>query len=411
MIWYLYRPLVFFIRILFFWVPAIKKRKLFEQKNLSDPLCSSFSQISQKADVCFEFSSEGEFQQVAPIIDDGLQKGLRFELVLFSASVEKAVVELASKHPDQIRYLRYPLVSFSRTHSFTSWVTARTLVLVRYDFFPEFLGWASRPGNRLKIIWVTFKKERVKGRTPSFMKRLFFSRAQSLVFATKLDQEFARNHHWKGSVYDFRMEQIRRRLEKREEKFAKVFPNYSQLQTILSQYPKQRRLIFANCWPSDLILLETIPDDVFILVVPHKLDQEVLTAFEQHLTKLGREHLIMGAQTALPQTSNTIILNMKGVLCELYADFGKSYVGGGFGASIHSILEPLVAGCVQISCGPKHLRSTEFDHGVALGELHELRTAKDFSQWLASRPLEKRKTRLSSIFQHYEQAREDVLSC
>lgn len=243
------------------------------------------------------------------------------------------------------------------------------------------------------------------------MKRLFFSRAQSLVFATKLDQEFARNHHWKGSVYDFRMEQIRRRLEKREEKFAKVFPNYSQLQTILSQYPKQRRLIFANCWPSDLILLETIPDDVFILVVPHKLDQGVLTAFEQHLTKLGREPLIMGAQTALPQTSNTIILNMKGVLCELYADFGKSYVGGGFGASIHSILEPLVAGCEQISCGPKHLRSTEYDHGVALGELHELRTAKDFSQWLASRPLEKRKTRLSSIFQHYEQAREDVLSC
>jgi hypothetical protein len=411
MIWYVYRPLVFIVRSLFFWVPQLRERKTFEMKNLGDTLCTSFASSGLEADVCFEFSSEGEYQQVASIIDDGLGRGLRFELVLFSASVEKIIMDLAAKYPSQIRYLRYPLVSFSHSHSFTTWITAKTLVLVRYDLFPEFLAWASNPRHRLKIIWVTFKKERVKGKSPSFMKKLFLARARDLVFATKLDQDYAKLHQWKGSAYDFRMEQIRRRVEKRDQKFQRVFPNYSRIQEMLLNYPRHRRLIFANCWISDLMLLETLPQDMFVIIVPHKLDQETLNAYEQHLIQIGRQPLIVSAETAINPLSNTIILNMKGVLCELYADFGKSYVGGGFGASIHSILEPLVSGCEQISCGPKHLRSTEFDHGIALGDLHEINSAKDFSRWLTTMPLEKKKTRLSSIFQHYEQAREDVLSC
>ena len=54
-----------------------------------------------------------------------------------------------------------------------------------------------------------------------------------------------------------------------------------------------------------------------------------------------------------------ILINLKGVLCELYKFFAISFVGGGHGVSIHSVMEPYIAGS-RIFCGPKVFRSTEF---------------------------------------------------
>ena len=40
--------------------------------------------------------------------------------------------------------------------------------------------------------------------------------------------------------------------------------------------------------------------------------------------------------------------------------FGHAFVGGGFGVSIHSVMEPFLAKS-KVMCGPKVNRSTEFD--------------------------------------------------
>ena len=49
-----------------------------------------------------------------------------------------------------------------------------------------------------------------------------------------------------------------------------------------------------------------------------------------------------------------------GVLLEAYTFFGTAFVGGGHGRSIHSVLEPFLAGC-NVFCGQKTHRSTEYD--------------------------------------------------
>jgi 3-deoxy-D-manno-octulosonic-acid transferase len=61
-----------------------------------------------------------------------------------------------------------------------------------------------------------------------------------------------------------------------------------------------------------------------------------------------------------------ILINLKGVLCELYSQVGHVYVGGGFGRSVHSVMEPFVAGA-RVYCGPKVYRSTEVEAIQALG--------------------------------------------
>jgi 3-deoxy-D-manno-octulosonic-acid transferase len=55
-----------------------------------------------------------------------------------------------------------------------------------------------------------------------------------------------------------------------------------------------------------------------------------------------------------------IVILIKGILCELYAEFPMAFVGGGFGKSVHSLLEPYLSNSM-VFCGPKVHRSTEAD--------------------------------------------------
>lgn len=410
--WFLYVPLMRLLVLFLFWNSKVEERERFEKKNKFEALAHSFKEKNLNADLCFEFASEGEFQQVAPLIDDALLKGRKIELIFFSPSVEKGVMRLAAQFPEQIRYLRYPFVRvlpFIGRRSFTHWVTAKTLIMVRYDLFPEFLLWSMKKEHTLKIVWMTFKKERSKNKGPSFWKKLFLKEASSLVFAGSPDLETARNFNLTGKVFDFRIEQIRRRVEKREEKFKQLFSLYPEFKTFSEAF--EQRVILGNAWPSDLFLLRDLPKDTLLVIVPHQLSDEMLSLFKDGLDDLGREVFEINNSTTSFAASNTILINKKGILCELYADFPFAYVGGGFEGSIHSVLEPLVAGSEKIACGPFHHRSTEYDVALSLGRILEVNTPEEFKAWMSSVANGRAHDKMNTLVSDYESMREFVISC
>jgi len=403
LLYFFYLPLLRFLGLLVCWLPAYQERLNFEKRNLSDPL----SQKMNDADLCFEFSSEGEYQQVASIIDDALGLGKKVELVFFSPSVEKTMMKLGAKHATQIRYLRYPLLSFYLL-SFSSWISAKHLILVRYDLFLDFLVWAMEPGHKLSMVWVSFKKERIRHKKISWMKKKFLKQSDKIFYASEKDQEQGIKLGLSGDSYDFRMEQIRRRILTRHEKLRHDFFLYSELLQRLEKFPRGKRLIFANVWPSDLFLLKNIPKDFITVVLPHNLTPEILEVFRSEL-KNGVE--LGESSVSLPE-GNIYFLNIKGILCELYSDFGKAYVGGGFETSIHSLLEPLVAGSEHISSGPLHHRSTEFDLAQKMGHVTVVNTPQDFFLWLQ---LEGSRGSLSETLRpflnRYDGCRKEIISC
>ena len=408
LMWLVYFPILTTLKCLLYFVPKVLERMKFEQKNLNEPGSQSFRAQNLAADLCFEFSSEGEFQQVASLIDDALVQGKRLELVFFSPSVEKTIMDLYLRFPSQIRYLRYPILGLS----FSSWITSSHLILVRYDLFPEFLVWSLKKNRKLKFVWVTFKKERVKNKLVSLLKRAFLYRSDYTIFATDLDYEMGKSWARQSGTYDFRIDQIKRRLENKEEKFQRLFPGHHDFKKTLESYPKNKRLILGNAWIHDLFLLKNIPHDVLLVIVPHRLDLENVQAITQFLTSLGRTPSIVTHEQHVFEGNTTFLLNMKGVLCEVYADFGKAYVGGGFGQSVHSLLEPLVAGCEHLSCGPVNHRSTEFDLGQLYGELQEVHTNQEFLAWLKEdNSTYKLHDKLKLQFEAYSRYQKEILSC
>lgn len=410
--WFLYFPLMRILVLFLFWNSKVEERERFEKRNKFESLAHSFKEKDEVADLCFEFSSEGEFQQVAPLIDDALKAGKKIELIFFSPSVEKAVMKLAGQNPLQVRYLRYPFIRifpFMGRRSFTHWVTAKTLIMVRYDLFPEFLLWSMHPEHKLKIVWMTFKKERSKNKGPSFWKKLFVKEASALVLAGAPDLETAKTMNLSGKVFDFRIEQIRRRVSNREEKFRQLFPLYPNFKSHAESF--QNKVILGNAWPSDLFLLRDLPKDTLLVIVPHQLSPEIINLFKDGLDDLGREVFEINDSTKAFESSNTILINKKGILCELYTDFSHSYVGGGFEGSIHSVLEPLVAGSENLSCGPFHHRSTEYDIALSMDRIVEVNTPEEFLNWMTRLSKEPSHDKMKALVSDYESMREFVISC
>jgi hypothetical protein len=151
---------------------------------------------------------------------------------------------------------------------------------------------------------------------------------------------------------------------------------------------------------------------MLVVIVPHQLKPEIFEEMIHKLAITGRSAEMISDMTIKGPFGSTILVNKKGILCELYSDFGMAYVGGGFGVSVHSILEPLVAGSEHISCGPVNHRSTEFDLAQSFGSMKEVKTNQEFLNW-ASEDISGFKVhdRLRTQIESYPVFQKEVLSC
>jgi 3-deoxy-D-manno-octulosonic-acid transferase len=184
------------------------------------------------------------------------------------------------------------------------------------------------------------------------------------------------------------------------------------LQSFFAKAPFEKRFIFGNVWPEDIFLLKNFPSDYRCLLIPHKLDADIIKKMSAELDAHNLSYQILNENSIDDVDTQIIILLKKGVLCELYSDFSRAYVGGGFGESIHSILEPLVAGCKSIACGPVHFRSTEFDIADSMKLLTVVNSSQEFGGWLCQDFAQTQlHGKLESYFESYPLFRKDLLSC
>lgn len=367
-------------------VQKIKFRRNFELLNLTDKSCRSFASDQLKACVCFEVSSEGELEQVKPVILKFLENSLLVELIYCSESVERQCSSLASKYPDYLRIFRMPLITYKfwgdNKNSIIDWATAENFFLCRYDFFPELIAY----GLSCKFFGIISTS--LKGKdiaSYGIFKSLFYKKVyQSFDFfttPTSRDKSLLQIHYniskEKIFVVDFRALQIISRLKKSKESIVNKIPGFSYLEDLMSDF-SQKSIIFGSFWP---IEVELFNDDFFKsvqlskilpLIVPHNLSGEHIARIKLNIkeknssmhiyeiTESDSEDDVKRIVSSFRKNPGFIILNVKGILCELYSYTNLAFVGGGHGRSVHSLLEPYLANC-NIICGPKVYRSTEYD--------------------------------------------------
>lgn len=359
----------------------IRSRLKFEKEELV--ASRSFKHDGIVADLAFEVSSEGELEQIRPLLDSALIAGKRVELLYCSESVDHKCKQLYEKYPTQLRILRLPLLSyniFQLRFSPQRWLTARKFFLCRYDFFPELIFYGEKKHIEFILLWGTLKN--FQNKFPhNFFQKYVYRKFDKIVAATNLDRQHFVNDlkipQEKIEVFDFRPWQILNRLKVKESTLRNKVPHYEMFLNFLTKFPKQKRIILGSFWDheSDVFLgdgLTKVLDQGFIVVIVcHKLDIDYLKSLANLINKVSARPVysideniqcseVQQMFKHFKEQPGVFMVNLKGILCELYSLFGQAFVGGGHGVSVHSLLEPFLSEAI-VYCGPKVHRSTEYD--------------------------------------------------
>lgn len=351
-------------------IPVLRKRSQFERLNLKQEY-PQWRVDGERADYAFEVSSEGELEQVLPLIQFYLDEFKRVELLYCSDSVEGKVQALFAKNKKLLAIYRLPLVNFclfSKKCNPQNWITAKQFYFCRYDFFPELVYRLERFDRVYLLNAATSDDIKSFSLKNIFYRKVYKSMhvivCASLSEVSKFEQIIVNQ---KLLCLDFRIIQINKRLEKSYKSLEEKIVNLKSLEALFDQYAYEDRIILGSMWPEEFEIFKNTEmlNGKLIFIAPHKLsDHFILEIKSRAQQKFGASVTIFDGKNKLEVTRPekgplVIICSAKGVLCELYQFFGHSYIAGGFGRSIHSVMEPFLAGS-KVYCGPKVHRSTEF---------------------------------------------------
>ncbi|CBW26648.1 putative membrane protein [Halobacteriovorax marinus SJ] len=353
-----------FFELLALFVGPIKNRKAFE---LSKKIIT-YKDRGISASHCFHVSSEGELEQAMPLITHFLEQGLYIELVYTSPSVDRKCTELAKRY-ERLNILPLPLMTIYR-RNFSSWVTAKSFFMCRYDFFSELMLYGARSDVRFTLLSASLKGKKLSGLNRIFYRALY-NCFDYIIAASEIELKNFNELRLKSKVhlrtFEMRLLQISKRISNSKttiESSRDISNFFSQLQA----KDVQSNFIIGSAWPVDLDILRSsslqekiLSGELTLVIAPHSLSSsaiaEILSTIEKLAPTLSSQ--VIDENTTL-ENGYIYINKTPGVLLESYCYFGHVLVGGGHGRSIHSVLEPFLCGA-RIYCGPKIFRSTEFD--------------------------------------------------
>lgn len=119
-----------------------------------------------------------------------------------------------------------------------------------------------------------------------------------------------------------------------------------------------------------------------LIIVPHEPTKKAVTRLQKLLPGSECFSALQGHSVS-PDTIRHIIVDSMGKLLRLYALADAAYIGGGFGAGVHSVAEPAGYG-IPLASGANIGRARDAIALANEGALTLIRTADDAQAWLST---------------------------
>ena len=321
-----------------------------------------------------------EFEQAKPVIEDIKARSNNIKIVCSFYSPSGYVNQKNYEYADSVCYMLFD--SISNANLFIEKISPEVAVFIRYDIWRNHLKTLAKKQIPAYLINATFPTNKIL--TNSLLLRQFTKSNYELFdeIITINDQE-TRKFYEQGiktnitSLSDTRFDRIIAKVEE-----AKNNPIISK-----ELFKDELILIAGSSWPKDEELLYDAVNKINaaefklrVIFVPHEPTLRNL----ERLQSLVPDSILLSKLeiSQAPELKNKhIIVDSIGKLLRLYSLADFVYVGGGFGAGVHSVAEPAGYG-LPIMCGPKYTNSPD---AVALKQLNSLEPIEDADealQWL-----------------------------
>lgn len=308
-------------------------------------------------------AASGEFEYAKPVIRELHQKDPSRPIV---------VTYFSPTYADNVRTFAgvtaacpLPLDSRDEMEAFLDYLNPEAFLIARTDAWPNTVLAASLRKIPILLFSTTFHEgsKRMQGLGQA-LTRDTLARIDQIQCVTSEDRAVLASIGIQKAVVagDSRYDQVLARL---------AAPKSPQVVSALAKVNasiRARSLVAGSVWAEDAgpviqASLATQADTPHTLVlVPHEISDSFLQQLEKTCIEHGFAKENIARLSQLTQTSraplDVLIVDSVGLLAELYLVGSVAFVGGSFRKTVHSVMEPLAAGCLTV-VGPLHLNNRE----------------------------------------------------
>lgn len=335
---------------------ASKKAQLWlrGRKRIFEKLQQAFPE-KQKT-VWMHCASLGEFEQGRPLLEEIRKNYPQYRLLLTFFSPSGYEIRKNYDGADVVCYL--PLDTPANAKRFISIVNPDIALFVKYEF------------------WFNYQQQLKKRRIPLFVVSANFRSNQHFFkwyggwFRKNLNNFthlFVQNDHSKKLLSKAGISNVTISGDTRFDRVAAITKQAKSFPLIEKFCNNQKVFIAGSSWkPDEDILCSYInlnPKAFKYIIAPHEVNSEHI---ENLCVALNVKYLLYSQISEKNvEDAEVLIIDCIGILSHVYQYGYITYIGGGFGKSIHNILEPATFG-MPVIFGPNH---TKFAEAIELKNL------------------------------------------
>lgn len=312
--------------------------------------------------IWFHAASLGEFEQGRPLIEKIKAEHPDYKILLTFFSPSGYEVRKNYDGADVICYL--PFDTPYRVHKFLNLANPAIAIFIKYEFWANYLKELKRRDIPVYIISAIFRPQQVffKWYASSYRKIL-----------TCFDRLFVQDEYSRDLLATYGITNVTVAGDTRFDRVLDVQRKSRKIEVIQNfiNHPegeKQTVLVAGSSWPQDEeLFVEYFNEhpELKLIIAPHEIHKEHLLGIS---ALLKRKSIRLSEATSGESLAGVdcIIVDSFGLLSSIYRYGDIAYIGGGFGAGIHNILEAAVYG-IPVIFGPKFQKFKEARDLLALG--------------------------------------------
>lgn len=343
------------------------RKELFDK--LEHVFLEHYASESPAPVVWFHCASLGEFEQGRPVIEAFRNRFPGYTILLTFFSPSGYTHRQNYSGADHIFYL--PIDTILNARRFVNITRPQFVVFVKYEF------------------WFNYLNELFKNNIPVFTISAIFRPNQHFFkwyggwFRThlrKINRVFVQDAESAELLQMIDVSNISISGDTRFDRVVAVKENQQPFPLIDKFACNKHVIVAGSTWPQDedliLALRKKTSDKVKFIIAPHEISTHHLNEL---LKKLGDKALLYSQAPGTDLCGKDfLIIDSIGMLSQLYRYASIAYIGGGFGAGIHNILEAAAYG-VPVFFGPNYHRFREAREMIETGAAFSVQDSAQFT--------------------------------
>lgn len=319
-------------------------------------------------------ASLGEFEQARPLIEKIKKEKPSHQIILSFFSPSGYEVRKNYKGADAVVYL--PLDTHKNAIKFIDEVQPNLVIFVKYEFWFNLLNEIRLRKIPAILISSTFRKDQIFFTWYGGLHRSMLNCFAQIFVQNTISKDLLNGIQVKSAIApDTRFDRVNEIAKQKV-----TFP-------LLEKFKNGRPILIAgSTWPADEDLIvecikNQIPKDYKYIIAPHEISGNRLQRLLQRTGANTKLYSQLTGENA--ELTNVIIIDNYGMLASAYSYGNIAYVGGGFDASVHNILEAAVY-AQPVMFGPNYNKSIEAKDLIASGGGFTISTFPELQQILLS---------------------------